>query len=318
MGAVQKLATVVMIGLVALATVFLVYAANEPNRRDTQVTRQDDLAIERGTELFITYCLQCHAPDGTGYMEGTGRIGGILNQSKIDDKSGLNAVYQSDDPAMQQKAEAFIRYRIAYGVPESPVVTTKKMPAFGQDLNVEQVNDLVYLIMHVDWNYVYNESVLTTGHNEQTAVCATDPSNAICSEKEPAAYPTVPPTAVPAATPAASGDSGTASTTESGTASSGDTGTASGAPVLELDAQDVSWSQKDITLKPGDTFTLKNTGVLLHDFVVDELGIKVEVKAGESTTVTIPADAKPGTYTFYCSQPGHKESGMVGTLTIGS
>ncbi|HWK81598.1 MAG TPA: plastocyanin/azurin family copper-binding protein [Thermomicrobiales bacterium] len=317
MGAVQKLATVVMIGLVALATVFLVYAANEPNRRDTQVTRQDDLAIERGTELFITYCLQCHAPDGTGYMEGTGRIGGVLNQSKYPDTSTLQIVYQSNDPAMQAKAEHFIRYRLENGAPGDPRQPLV-MPAFGQDLNVEQINDLVYLIMHVDWNYVYNESVLTTGHNEQTAVCATDPSNAICSEKEPAAYPTVPPTPVPAATPAASGDSGTASTTESSTASSGDAGTASGAPVLELDAQDVSWSQKDITLKPGDTFTLKNTGVLLHDFVVDELGIKVEVKAGESTTVTIPADAKPGTYTFYCSQPGHKESGMVGTLTIGS
>ncbi|MGC4104905.1 MAG: cupredoxin domain-containing protein [Thermomicrobiales bacterium] len=313
MGAVQKLATVVMIGLVAMATVFLVYAANEPDRRDTQITRQDDLAIERGTELYITYCLQCHAPDGTGAMEGTGRIGGVLNQSKIADKSGLPIVYQSDDPSMQVKAEHFIRYRLENGAPGDPRLTLL-MPAFGQDLNVEQINDLVYMIMHVDWNYVYNESVITTGHNEQTAVCATDSTNAICSEKEPVAYPTVPPTVAPtadasaAATPAAaSGDSGTTA--------SGDT---AGGPVLELDAQDVTWSQKDITLKPGDTFTVKNTGVLLHDFVVDELGIKVDVASGESVTVTIPADAKPGTYTFYCSQPGHKESGMTGTLTIGS
>lgn len=316
MGAVQKLATVVMIGLVAMATVFLVYAANEPNRRDTQSTRQDDLAIERGTQLYITYCLQCHAPDGTGYMEGTGRIGGILNQSKIDDKSGLNAVYQSDDPAMQQKAEAFIRYRIAYGVPESPVVTTKKMPAFGQDLNVEQINELVYLIMHADWNYVYNEAMIATGKSEQTAVCAEDPSNAICSEKEPLAYPTVPPTvpptaeagadATPAASPAASTDAASTDTASGG------------APVLELDAQDVAWSTKEITVKPGDTITVKNIGVLEHDFVVDELGIKLALASGESGTVTIPADAAPGTYTFYCSVPGHKESGMIGTLTIGS
>ncbi|MGC4191640.1 MAG: plastocyanin/azurin family copper-binding protein [Thermomicrobiales bacterium] len=311
MGAVQKLATVVMIGLVALATVFLVYAANEPDRRDEQVNRQDDLAIERGTELFITYCLQCHAPDGTGAMEKTGRIGGILNQSGIEDKSGLPIVYQTDDPAMQQKADHFIRYRLENGYPGDPREELK-MPAFGQDLNVEQINDLVYLIMHVDWNYVYNEAMIETGKSEQTATCTKDPSDAICSEKEPLAYPTVPPTAVPAAeaSPAA-GVTPVAAGSDSGAASSG-------APVLELDAQDVSWSQKDITLKPGDTITVKNTGVLLHDFVVDELGIKVEVESGESATVTIPADAKPGTYTFYCSQPGHKESGMVGTLTIGS
>ena len=315
MGAVQKLATVVMIGLVAMATVFLVYAANEPNRRDTQTVRQDDLAIERGTQLFITYCLQCHAPDGTGAMEGTGRVGGVLNQEKIADKSGLQVVYQSDDPAMQTKAEHFIRYRIENGAPGDPRLPLV-MPAFGQDLNVEQINELVYLIMHADWNYVYNEAMIATGKSEQTTVCAEDPSNAICSEKEPLAYPTVPPTAAPTAeagaeaTPVAS----PAASTEAGSADTA----SSGAPVLELDAQDVSWSTKEVTLKPGDTFTLKNTGVLPHDFVVDELGIKVPVAAGASTTVTIPADAKVGTYTFYCSEPGHKEAGMTGTLTVGS
>lgn len=306
MGAVQKLATVVMIGLVAMATVFLVYAANEPNRRDNQTGFQDDLAIERGTELFITYCLQCHAPDGTGIMEGTGRIGGILNQSGIPDKSGLNAIYQSDDPSEQAKAEAFIRYRIAYGIPESPVSTeAKRMPSFGNDLNVEQVNDLVYMIMHVDWNYVYNEAMIETGKS----VCTATPTEQICSEKEPIAYPTVAPTAVPAT-------EGTPAAGASPVAADTNAAAPSGAPVLEIDAQDVSWSVKEATAKPGDTITIKNTGILQHDFVIDELGIKLELAGGESGTVTIPADAKPGTYTYYCSVPGHKESGMTGTLTV--
>jgi uncharacterized cupredoxin-like copper-binding protein len=38
------------------------------------------------------------------------------------------------------------------------------------------------------------------------------------------------------------------------------------------------------------------------------------VSGGGVSTVT--ATLSPGTYTFYCSVPGHEQAGMKGTLTV--
>ena len=56
---------------------------------------------------------------------------------------------------------------------------------------------------------------------------------------------------------------------------------------------------------------------MIHDFVIDNAGgkqFKIEAQPNGKATgdFTVPA----GTYQFYCSQPGHKEAGMVGTLTV--
>jgi uncharacterized cupredoxin-like copper-binding protein len=57
--------------------------------------------------------------------------------------------------------------------------------------------------------------------------------------------------------------------------------------------------------------------VLVHDFVIDGVGgqrvqILAQPHQQASGQFTLPA----GTYPFYCSQPGHREAGMVGTLTV--
>ena len=68
---------------------------------------------------------------------------------------------------------------------------------------------------------------------------------------------------------------------------------------------------------PADTatdVTLDNTGVVEHDITVDELDLRIYADPASSTTESVTAPA--GTYTFYCSIPGHRDSGMEGTLTV--
>jgi uncharacterized cupredoxin-like copper-binding protein len=37
---------------------------------------------------------------------------------------------------------------------------------------------------------------------------------------------------------------------------------------------------------------------------------------GELIEWVVPDDLAPGTYTFYCTVPGHRAAGMEGTITI--
>jgi plastocyanin len=56
----------------------------------------------------------------------------------------------------------------------------------------------------------------------------------------------------------------------------------------------------------GHDISLKGNGVDLHGKVVAN---------GDVSTVVV-ADLKPGSYTYYCSVPGHEAAGMKGTLTV--
>lgn len=325
MGATRKLALVVVVGLIAISTAITVYTANEPNRRDTETRVQEGTSIERAGSLYITYCLQCHGPAGLGRDEvdadgnNMGRVGAPLNQSLYTDEQLQSArvIYQSDDPVEQGLAEDWVRFRIMYGVPAEGIITNDprtivQMPAFRHDLNVEEINSLVWLIMHGDWNYVYNQAVHYTGQNVCEATPEADRTDACEGDMHDAvAYPTVPPT--PVDEDDENDDTGDNGDTDNGDADNGEADSGDHA----LSATDNAFDTDAITAKPGDTITLTNDGFAQHDLVVDELGLDTGLlNGGDNVTITIPEDAEPGEYEFYCSVPGHRESGMVGTLTI--
>jgi nitrite reductase (NO-forming) len=110
----------------------------------------------------------------------------------------------------------------------------------------------------------------------------------------------------------------------SATASKPSDGAASGsAPTQQLTVKAMDTMKFDpptLSAKAGQPIqvTLDNTGALVHDFSISE-GVSQPIKSiaqpGQKAVTTFTID-KPGTYTYFCSQPGHEEAGMKGTLTI--
>jgi plastocyanin len=82
----------------------------------------------------------------------------------------------------------------------------------------------------------------------------------------------------------------------------------------------LSYNTKQLSAKPGPvTITMANMSPVEHNVTVAQgstvLGATPTFQAG-SRSLTLKL--KPGTYTFYCSVPGHRQAGMEGTLTVSS
>ncbi len=83
---------------------------------------------------------------------------------------------------------------------------------------------------------------------------------------------------------------------------------------------DFRFNPSTITVKAGQPLqvTFQNGGEILHDFTVQQSlarPITILEDGGKSGTATVTYD-KPGTYKFFCSQPGHDQAGMHGTITV--
>jgi uncharacterized cupredoxin-like copper-binding protein len=97
-------------------------------------------------------------------------------------------------------------------------------------------------------------------------------------------------------------------------ASGGSGGSAQSVTVRSSDTMRFNPATLTVRANTPVTVTLDNSGAaLIHDFVIDNPPVKIEAQPNgrANGTMTLPA----GTYQFYSSQPGHKEAGMVGTVT---
>lgn len=102
---------------------------------------------------------------------------------------------------------------------------------------------------------------------------------------------------------------------------SSDGGSSGDGNTVSLELSEFKFTPNTFTVKAGSevTINLKNTGSVAHDITIDDVnGQKVykKVEAGKSDKVTFTAPSQAGTIDFYCAEPGHKESGMTGTMTV--
>ncbi len=138
----------------------------------------------------------------------------------------------------------------------------------------------------------------------------------------PDPLPTIDPNATPVEDPvggaagAPAGDDPDPGTDGMGAASPAAEG--GGGEVVELSAPGIAWSTYEITISQGGTIELFNDGSGgNHNFVVEGYNddAPVDMPIGEAVPWTVPEDLAPGTYTYYCSIPGHRTT-MEGTITI--
>ena len=118
--------------------------------------------------------------------------------------------------------------------------------------------------------------------------------------------------------------------------------------VIEMTMNEFTFSPRTITVRPGETVTLKftNVGALEHEFMVgrspvpsrgytddwlkravptlanhthpgeEHLGEGVRVSADWGNRVTLVVPDDKGTYEFGCFIAGHYEAGMKGSLVV--
>jgi plastocyanin len=110
---------------------------------------------------------------------------------------------------------------------------------------------------------------------------------------------------------------------QKGSESKGSEGAAGGAEAsttlqLAADPAALAFDTTELMAKPGKvTIDFDNPSPIPHNVVIEEDG--KELAGFEPITEgkkSASADLKPGTYTFFCSVPGHREAGMEGSLVV--
>jgi uncharacterized cupredoxin-like copper-binding protein len=88
------------------------------------------------------------------------------------------------------------------------------------------------------------------------------------------------------------------------------------AEAIQVEFVDIAFEPAELGIPAGTDVPLRfvNDGALPHNFTIDEPAVfSGDLDPGTSSEVVVNVPA--GEYEYYCSIPGHRQAGMVGTLT---
>ncbi len=86
---------------------------------------------------------------------------------------------------------------------------------------------------------------------------------------------------------------------------------------INVEAGAFYYKPAEIRVKKGEKVKIVMTSKdMMHDFLIDELGVKLPItKSGETNSVEFTPD-KTGTFEYYCSVGQHRTQGQVGKIIV--
>ncbi|MEE8337520.1 MAG: cupredoxin domain-containing protein [Dehalococcoidia bacterium] len=101
---------------------------------------------------------------------------------------------------------------------------------------------------------------------------------------------------------------------------------------IAIELRDIAFSEQVLRVAAGQVVELaiSNSGTLRHDFTIERIAAQVsasgrqrpdrfdvylDLQRGQSGVLLLRV-TEPGEYIFFCSVPGHRRAGMVGTLVV--
>lgn len=117
------------------------------------------------------------------------------------------------------------------------------------------------------------------------------------------------------------GQATSAGGTSTGSQSQSGGGAAAGGHTLRINADpsgQLKFNVSSLQAAAGKVkIVMANPSQLSHSVAIEGNGVNAAGQVvGPDGTSTVAATLKPGTYTFFCTVPGHRQAGMQGTLTV--